>query len=1136
MALRRQWANPMADILRGTIICTRCRASCKASARFCETCGLALAARCVSCGGELSSGSRYCPSCGAPDATDVANPQDPASVAGPKRDRSATIEAVLKHVTVLFADLKGSTGLIADRELEEGQQLLDGCLEQMIDAVHRFGGTVNQVMGDGIMAVFGAPVAHEDHALRACLAALTIHDSIRQHAADPGPRTTFIPLVRIGLNSGEVVLRSIRSDVRLEYSAQGLVSHLAARMEQAAEPGTTLMTQGTFALVQGFVVVSARDNLPIKGLAEPLSGWQLIGTETDQSRLAASLAIWGQSSLVGREHELRRLREISRTASSASGQIVALVGEAGVGKSRLTMELRRQNELSQWTVLVAQSASYAVRTAYFALGCLLRQYLSLDKTDTTEMACSKIEARLSGLNCSRPEMISPLLSILDVETADQVWQSLEATVRRRRTVDAVKQLLLAESERQPLMLVFEDVHWLDAESERVIDALVDELPTRKILLVLVCRPEYQHRWADRDYYSHFGVRPLDTDEANTLLDDLIGNDASLDELKHELVARTGGNPFFLEEIVRSLIERRKLVGVRRAYRLGNAIERVSIPGSVQAVLASRIDVLPAQLKRLLQVAAVIGKDVPISLLEAVVDLAGEQLHSLMERLRQQELMYRTYSVSGPEYTFKHSLTHEVAYAELSQERRRLLHARVVEAIEQIHSGQVGQHVEDLARHALRGQVWSKAVQYLSQAGAQAAKRSAHHQALDCFNDALSALRHLPPDRANLEKGIELHFAARNSLWPFSEHSQILRHLAEAESLARIVDDKRTLGRVASFMIQHHRMAGSPVQALECAERALTIANELGDFELTIDTNFRAALACLNLGEFRRSDEFLRQNITTLDSGTPYLRSGQPGHPAVLSRAWLAVSLSEIGEFDDAIAHSMRAIAIAETLKDPYSLVSALFGYGATLLHRRQIDLAEQTLERASALCDQYDLPVLRRLVSSELGQLKTLQGQLSEAIPLLEQAVDRSGSSTMARFVFYLMRLGESYLLAGRDLDARNVCDDALDLSRKRSERGHEAWGLRLRAEINAHGLACDPAAALDSFGMSLASSEALGMRPLTALIRLGRSRMLRQLGRNSEAHEDLTAARNSFVEQGMPVPYERSHHDTAIPILLAGE
>ncbi|MGJ5031987.1 ATP-binding protein [Bradyrhizobium sp. HKCCYLS2038] len=1122
----------MADILPGTVRCTRCRASCKASARFCEECGLALFAGCSACGGELALGSRYCTSCGAAASTDAADLRAPAEQR--KQKSTGAIEPVRKHVTVLFADLKGSTGLIAERDLEEGQQLLDGLLEQMIDAVHRFGGTANQVMGDGIMALFGAPVAHEDHALRACLAALAIHDSIRQDALESAGGAGLVPLVRIGLNSGEVVLRSIRSDVRLEYTAQGLVSHLAARMEQAAEPGTTLLTPATYALVQGFVRAKPRDNLPIKGLTEPLSGWQLLGTETDRSRLGASLAMWGRSRLVGRENELCRLREISLIASSGSGQIVALVGEAGVGKSRLTMELRQHNELSHWLVLVAQSASYAVRTAYFAFGSLLRQYLGIDKTDTAELACSKINAKLSILNCDRSKMISPLLSMLDLETGDEGWNALEADVRRRQTVEVVKQLLLAVSECQPLMLVFEDLHWLDAESERVIDALVDQLPTRKILLVLVYRPEHQHQWANRDHYSQFRVQPLDTYEANALLDGLIGDDASLDQLKHELVTRTGGNPFFLEEIVRSLIDRKKLVGVHRAYRLVDAFEQASIPGSVQAVLASRIDRLPAQLRQLLQVAAVIGQQVAPSLLEAVVEIPGSQLHSAMERLRQQELMYRIHTLSGPEYTFKHSLTHEVAYAELSQERRRNLHARVVEAIEQVHAGQTGQHVEDLSRHALQGQVWSKAVHYLGQAGAQAAKRSAHHQALDCFNKALSALQHLPRHRANLEKGIELHFAARNSLWPFSAHAQILHHLVEAEGLAKMIDDRRTLGRVASFMIQHHRMAGSPVQALECVERALTIARELGDFELEIDTSFRAALACLNLGVFRRSDEFLRRNVVALDSGVPYLRSGQPGHPAVLSRTWLAVCLSELGEFDDAITYGVQAIAIADGLKDPYSLVSALFGYGAALLCRHQIELAEQTLERASELCVQYELPVLRRLVSFELGQLKTIQGRSSEAIPLLEQAVNRGGSTAnMARFALYLIRLGEAYLLAGRALDARTVCDQALDLSRQRSERGHEAWGLRLQAEINAHDSACHPAAALESYGMSLAIGDALGMRPLAALARLGRSRFLRRLGRSSEADEDLAAARRSFAELGMPVPEQRSDPDAAKSIVL---
>jgi tetratricopeptide (TPR) repeat protein len=683
----------------------------------------------------------------------------------------------------------------------------------------------------------------------------------------------------------------------------------------------------------------------------------------------------------------------------------------------------------------------------------------------------------------------------------------------------VTRLLLNESRRGPLILVFEDLHWIDTETRHVLDALVNLLPATRILLIVTYRPEFEHRWGNRDHYSQFRIRPLSRDGADDLLTRLVGEDASLKRLKQKLIERTEGNPFFLEETVRSLIDSGKLLGTTGNLRQAEPLENVSIPASVQAVLASRIDRLPTHAKRLLQAAAVIGKDVPLSILEAIMGKMNEELRSSIQWLHQSEFLYEKSFFPELEYTFKHSLTHEVAYAELLQAQRKILHAAVVVAIERIYPHHLAQHVEDLARHALRGEVWDKAAQYLRQAGMQAARRSAHHEALAFFNDALSALHKLPADKEYLEQSIELHFAARNSLWPFSDHTKIFYHLQEAETLAKILDDQRTLGRIASFMIQHHRMAGSPHSALQSAERALAVARELGDFELEVDTNFRAALTCLSLGEYDRAEHFFTENLNALNSGRSYDRPGQPGHPSVLSRTWLAICLAERGRFENAIAYATEAIAIAEKLKDVYSLASALFGSGAVLLHRHEVYFAEQTLEKAAGLCRQYDIPVLERLVMSELGHAKTLQGRLSEAIPLLERAADIDrGSATTGRLALFLVRLGEAYLSAGRLVDASGVCGKALELSQRRSERGHEAWGWRLDAEIKSRSSSEGHYAAISSYCSACSLSEALGMWPLTALATLGRSKAFERVGRAAEAQRDLVAARRCLAKLKMKV------------------
>jgi class 3 adenylate cyclase/tetratricopeptide (TPR) repeat protein len=1099
--------------------CPRCRAHNRIDSRFCEECGAALFAICPSCGAEIVKHMRYCGACGAQNEWAGGPPSRSIDRNAPQVD--SAIEGERKHITILFADLKASTALIEDRDSDEAQQLLDSIIERMIDAVHRYGGTTNQVMGDGIMALFGAPIAHEDHAVRACLAALAIHESMEQYGHGPQADMNFCPQVRVGLNSGEVILRSIRSDVRLEYSAQGLISHIAARMEQLAAPGATLMTGATFALVRGQVAARSCGDLPIKGLSTKISCWELMGRAPERTRLETSILMRGRSHFVGRDDELSKLRQIRDCAAAGPGQAVILVGDAGVGKSRLLAELTYLNDASDWITLVAQSASYASRTAYFAIGQLVRKIFNIETNDTAKKIRTKVEQNVSGLDGHPKDILVPLLWVLDVETDSNEWQSLDATIRRRKTIQALSSLFRRESERRPLMLVFEDVHWADLETERVIEALVDVLATARILLVLTHRPEREHRWTQGDACHELHIQPLSRESADEMLAHLIGQHESLAELKQQLIARTEGNPLFLEETVGSLIDSRKLVGRRGDYRFTDLVDNISIPGSVQAVVASRIDRLPLGAKRLLQAAAVIGKDIPLSLLESVVGTSNNRLQDNLRMLRELEFLYDKTSIE-PEFTFKHFLTYEVAYASLLQGQRKRLHATVVEAIERNYGHRIGQHVESLAHHAIRGEVWDKAVHYLREAGTQSARRAAHQEALTFFNEALAALGKLPVDKWNIQQGIELHFSARNSLWPFSDHARIFYHLQEAEKLAQRVHDKRALGCVASFMVQHYRMDGSPDKALDCAERALALAKDLGDFELEVDTNFRAGLACLSLGDAKWATEFLRRNVGILDSGTKlYVRPGQPGEPSVLSRTWLAIALAELGEFDSAIEYGAQAVAAGEKINDIYSLVSGLFGYGAALLHRREVMRAGRALERAAALCHQYEIPVLRRLVASELGQAKILEANYVEAIPLLEEAAHLDKSSTMARLALFLARLGEAYLLAGRISDASDTCRDALELSQERNESGHEAWGWRLQAEILARDPAADAGDALKYYSMACARSEALGMRPLTALIRLGRSNVYRRMGLTSDAYQDSTVARRSLSDLKMQIAPE---------------
>ena len=682
--------------------------------------------------------------------------------------RSA-LEGERKQVTVLFADLKGSMELLADRDPEEARQFLDPVLERMMEAVHRYEGTVNQVMGDGIMALFGAPLAHEDHAVRAGYAALAMQESVTRYG-DALQRSQGVPIqIRVGLNSGEVVVRAIGSDLHMDYTAVGQTTHLAARMEQMAKPGSILITTETLRLAEGYVRATPLGPVPVKGLDAPVEVFELVGASGIRRRLQATAAR-GLTRFVGRDTEFAALVQALERAGAGHGQVVAVVGEAGVGKSRLAYEFLHSHHTQGWRVLESASVSYGKATPYFPVLDLLRRYAHVDERDDPRTIRAKMTGQLLTLDEALQDAIPPLLALLDALPDDSPFLALDPPQRRQRTLAALKRVLLRESQVQPVLVVFEDLHWLDTETQALLDSLVESLPTARLLLLVNYRPEYQHGWGGKTYYAQLRLDPLPPASADAFLQALLGDDPGLEALKPLLIARTAGNPFFLEESVRTLVETGVLVGAPGAYRLAQALPAIQVPATVQAVLAARIDRLPPEEKHLLQTAAVIGTEVPLPLLQTIAELPEATLHRGLAHLQAAEFLYETRLFPEQVYTFKHALTHEVAYGGLLQERRRVLHARIVEALEHLAPDRLAEQVERLAHHALRGEVWDKALAYCRQAGEKAMVRSAHREAVGSFEQALSALPHLPETRDTREQAIDLRLALRSAF----EHAGRLR--------------------------------------------------------------------------------------------------------------------------------------------------------------------------------------------------------------------------------------------------------------------------------------------------------------------------------------------------------------------------
>jgi class 3 adenylate cyclase/tetratricopeptide (TPR) repeat protein len=1106
------------------VTCPRCQATSRDGARFCEQCGARQARACPSCGAEVAAEARFCGACGAPLTPGAsaggrfgdAQTYTPKHLADKILTTRAQLEGERKLVTVLFADVKGSMELLADRDPEDARKILDPVLERMMEAIHRYEGTVNQVMGDGIMALFGAPVAHEDHAVRACHAALRMQETVGWYADELRRSQGIDVQIRVGLNSGEVVVRAIDSDLHMDYSAIGQTTHLAARMEQLARPGAALMTKDTLRLAEGYIEVRPLGPVPVRGLAESVEIFEIVRAGAVRSRLQAAAAR-GLTPFVGRDGELGRLRETLEKARAGQGQIVAVSGEPGVGKSRLFWEFTHSHRTHGWLILESSPVSYGRMTSYLPVSDLLKTYFGIEDHDDKRRIREKVTGKILTLDDSLRGTIPVFLGLLDVST-DEVEQDTDPRERRRRTLDALKRLLLRESQVQPLLVIFENLHWLDGETQAFLDSLVESLPAARMLLMVNYRPEYTHGWGSKSYYTQFRIDPLQPESADELLQAILGSDAALAPLKKLLVSQTEGNPFFLEECVQSLVETGALVGDRGQYRMAKAVETLQMPPTVQAVLASRIDRLEPEDKRLLQAASIIGKDVPFALLDAIAELPEEALRSGLLRLQSAEFIYETMLFPALEYTFKHALTHDVAYGSLVTGRRRSLHARVVDALERLYADRLGEQVERLAHHAVRGETWEKAIGYLRQAGAKATSRAGNQEAVALLEQALQALTHLPEGRAKLEQAIDIRLELRPPLLQLGRLREVLQLSKEAEQLGAELGDESRLARVYSYLVNYHYLNGEPDLAIDYGERCLRIADATQDLALQALARGYLGLSCHAQGQYRRAELILRENVDALAQarGTA---ADQAAISYVTSSGWLGFTLAELGDFHAADACVDQAMRVADAAGHVYGQTIARTLAGLVWLRRGHLERALGLLQPSLEACREKHLDVWRPIPASLLGLGLALSGRLTEAMPLLEDGVHLSEVlGVNAYLALWTLHWAEGLMAAGEDERAREVARHALDLAVAHKERGHQAWAWRLLGDLASRGEEPALAEAEQHYRQSLEIAEELRMQPVVAHARMGLGRVMRLAGDRARAEEHAVTAFMLF--RGMDIPY----------------
>jgi class 3 adenylate cyclase/tetratricopeptide (TPR) repeat protein len=1097
--------------------CPRCQATNRNDARFCRDCGATFGVVCSVCSAKVEAGSRFCDSCGAPLAPAQAQLTAPSRFASPERytpkhlaEKILTSKAVLegerKHVTVLFADMKGSMELLADRDPEDARKILDPVLERMMESVHRYEGTVNQVMGDGIMALFGAPVAHEDHGIRACYAALRMQETVKRYA-ESIQRTAGVPIsIRVGMNSGEVVVRSVGSDLRMDYTAVGQTTHLAARMEQLAMPGSIMVTAHTLALAEGYVGVRRIGPVAVKGLGERTEVFELTGAGPARTRLQAAAAR-GLTRFVGRDAEVAAIRHGLELAHAGHGQVIAMVGEPGVGKSRIVWEFTHFQRGQDALILESGSVSHGQATPYLPVVGLLKAYFQIEDRDDVRKIRDKVTGKLLTIDHTLGEAFPAFLSLLDAPVDDSGWQELDPPQRRRRTLDAVKRLLLRESEVQTLVLVFEDLHWIDSETQALLDNLVESLPAAPVLLLVNYRPEYRHSWGGLTYYTQLRLDPLPPESAEEFLGALLGRDPGLDPLKHALITRTEGNPFFLEESVRAVVETGCLVGERGAYRLARPLPAIEVPATVQAVLAARIDRLPPLDKAILQMASVVGKDIPFALLQAIAEETDDELHAAIARLQAREFLYEMGIFPDLEYTFKHALTHDVTYGSLLQDRRRHLHGQIVDAIERLYSDRLPEHVERLGHHAFRGEAWAKALMYFRQAGMKSSAASSYREAVHWFEQALRALERLPQTDDLRALAVDLHLDIRNALLPLGEFSQMLDRLRAGERLATALGDRRRLGRICAYLTDYFRQVGDYDQALAAGGRGLAATEAEGDLATLLATNIYLGHVYYDTGQYGRATAHLRRNVTTLGPEMLHERFGLPYLVSVHSRTWLTVGLVELGRFDEAIEHAQEAIRIAERANHASSLVSAHMGLGRAHLRRGDLERAMPVLERGVELARLWKMRLVLPFLADSLGLAYALAGRTADALPLLQEALDLHtklrGTSTQAA---RLVSLAQGYTVSGNAAEAVRLAGRALELAQQHGERGYLAYAHAALGEAFAALGAPDSSRAEEHWLAATALSRELEMRPLEARCHLGLGLLSSLLSRHDSV-ERLTAA-----------------------------
>lgn len=1102
--------------------------------------------RCPNCGSINPDRKKFCGDCGTalisngpatqasyPSTADIQVTADPPGV-------SITAEGERKNVTALFADIKGSTELLESLDPEEARAVVDPALRIMVEAVRRYDGYVVQTTGDGIFALFGAPAAYEDHPQRGLYAALKMQQDMSEYSRrllDQG--LTGIE-TRVGVNTGEVVVRTLETGDRVEYTPIGYTANLASRLQTLAPPGSVITSDQSRRLSEGNFVFRPLGVQPIKGVREPIELFEVVGLGKLRTHFELSEQR-GLTKFVGRAREMAELQAALESATRGNGCVVALVAEAGSGKSRLIHEFKAAIS-PEWKVLQAYSVSHGKASTYMPVIELLKNYFNFKETDDEDLRRANVRRSILALDRSLTAAITYLLALLGLDNGEAPLAQMDAQLRRRRILEAVAQLFLSEARRQPLIAVFEDLHWIDDETQALLNLLVERSKNASFMLLVSYRPEYRHDWGNQAHYQELRVEPLDVLSAEEMIgsilspmpaalaatpvanspradneeDGLIGNSPpdcadSLSTVSQLIIERTAGNPLFIEEMVRALFEH-GLLKRDGAVHLIRPVSQIKIPTTVQAILAGRVDGLAAAEKDLLQRLAVVGNDFPITLARRVTTLTESKLRELLSTLENAGFIRRQGEGEPIEYSFKHALTQEVAYGSVLAAQRSQLHELIGGAIEAEFADRLSDHLTELAHHYGRSGNRSKAIEYLYRAGLQAEQRSAYTEAVDYQNKALELLKFLPDDSARIRRELPVQIALGSSLKATKGFAadEIGRAYTRARDLCTLAGEQAPPFGVLYGEFLFHYWKTDPPTALKVARELMREAERDGDPGKFLTAQFALGIDLAHLDELVPAREHLEKAISIFDpeQRLPLELELQ----RVVSCGYLGLTLIALGYPDRGRSRVREARATAIRSNDPFILANALCVAPLAEMYCGNGFRMQSQAQALAALAEKNGFAALLPLAAGYRAAALILEGYYEQGIDELRRSIAAAKVAGSNPFGGALRILGYGLGKAGRVREGLQVVDEALGSSTQAGARRASPHLYHVKGILLAH-LPSGARQAKTSLrtAIRLARQQSAKLAELRATISL--AKLVAKEGNRRKARNMLAEIYNWFTE-----------------------